>query len=277
LFRSYGAEVTLLEMLPRLLPNEDEAVSHQLERSFRAQGIDVRPGVAVSGLDVRDDDVSVKLGANNQVLQAERVLVGVGFEPNADGLGLEEAGVERKQGWIKIDGYCRTNVPGIWAIGDVTGALLLAHVAAAQGVCAVEMMAGRHPAPLDYETMPRAVYCQPEAASLGLTEAAARGRGLDVAVGRFPLAANAKALAVGDTEGFVKVVADRSSGALIGFHAIGHNATELLGEASLARLLESTHVEIGLAVHAHPTISEALREAALAVSGDAVHFYSQPR
>jgi dihydrolipoamide dehydrogenase len=279
LYRSYGSEVTIVEMLARLLPGEDEDVSRQLERSFQAQGINLRTGSAVEEVTVEQDyvRVTIKRGAEAETLQTERVLVGVGFAAGRDHLGLTEAGVELERGWVKTDDYGQTNVPSIWAAGDVTGRLLLAHVASQQGVTAVEKIAGLNPPPLDYDRMPRAVYCQPQVASLGLTEAQARERGFDARTGRFPFRASGKALASGDDEGFVKVVIDKASGAILGYHMIGHNVTELLGEASVASLLESTVRELGYAVHAHPTLSEALKEAALSVSGESVHFYTRRR
>ena len=279
IYRSYGAEVTIVEALPHLLPNEDEDVSRQLERSFAAMGISILAGASVEDVQAGSEGVTVvvKTGAQAQELRAERVLVGVGFGANCDSLGLTEVGVELERGWVKVDGYCETSVPGIWAIGDVTGKLLLAHVASQQGVTAVEKIAGVEPQPLDYEKMPRAVYCQPQVASLGITEAQARARGIDVVTGRFPFRASGKAMAIGETEGFVKLVVDKATRAVLGYHIIGHGATEMLGEASLGAMLETTPSELGYAVHAHPTLSEALKEAALAVTGDAIHFYSPRR
>ena len=279
LYRSYGAEVTIVEALPHLLPNEDEDVSRQLERSFAAMGIAVITGANVAEVHTAAGGVtvSVKLKSESRDLRAECVLVGIGFGANSDTLGLEETGVKTERGWIAVDDYCRTNVPGVWAVGDVTGKLLLAHVASHQGVTAVEKIAGLEPPPLDYEKMPRAVYCQPQVASLGITEAQARARGLDVVTGRFPFRASGKAMAIGETEGFVKLVVDRNTRAVLGYHIIGHGATEMLGEASLGALLETTPSELGYAVHAHPTLSEALKEAALALTGDAIHFYSPKR
>jgi dihydrolipoamide dehydrogenase len=205
------------------------------------------------------------------------VLAGVGFSPNTEDLGLEAAGVALDRGWVGVDEYGRTSAPGVWAAGDVTGRLLLAHVASHQGVTAVEMIAGRNPPPLDYAQMPRAVYCQPQVAALGLTEAQARERGHEVRVGRFPFRASGKAVATGETEGFVKLVADRETHAVLGVHIVGHGATEMLGEASVAMLLESTTAELAQAVHAHPTLSEAIKEAALAATGEAIHFYTSRR
>ncbi|MPZ13646.1 MAG: dihydrolipoyl dehydrogenase [Chloroflexi bacterium] len=274
-YRAYGAEVTIVELLEHLLPNEDEDVSRHLERTFGAAGIRARTRTRVEEISVHDSGATVAVAGRDghDELDAERVLIGVGFAPASANLGLEEAGVVLEHGWVNVDDFCRTNVPNIWAIGDVTGRLLLAHVASQQGVTAVEKIAGQDPAPLDYNQMPRAVYCQPQVASLGLTEAQARERGHAVVSGRFPFRANGKAMALGETDGFVKIVADRSTGEILGHHMIGYNVTELVGEASLGNTLETTHVELGHAVHAHPTLSEALKEAALAVRGEAIHFY----
>ena len=274
-YRSYGVEVTVVEFLEHLLPNEDEDISRQLERSFREAGITIRTGTRVEGVSVNGGDVTVAVATGDQreELHAERVLIGVGFAPASDRLGLEEAGVALEQGWVRVDDYCRTNVPSIWAVGDVTGRLLLAHVASHQGVTAVEKMAGRNPPPLNYDRIPRAVYCQPQVGSLGLTEAQARERGYEVVSGRFPFRANGKAMALGETEGFIKLVADQGTGEILGYHLIGPHVTELLGEASLGSVLEITQDELAYAVHPHPTLSEALKEAALAVRGEAIHFY----
>lgn len=276
LYRAYGTEVTIVEALPRLLPNEDEDVSRQLERSFAAQGISVLTGATVESARIEADRVTLSLqtGAGVRELAAERVLTGVGFAPNTAGLNLEGAGVKLDaDGWIEVDAYCQTSTPGIWAVGDVTGGLLLAHVASQQGVTVAEKIAGQSPPPLDYEKMPRAVYCQPQVGSLGLTEVQARSRGFEVGVAHFPFRASGKAMAMGDTEGFVKLVVDRASRAVLGYHIIGHGATEMLGMASLGALLETTPAELGYAVQAHPTLSEAMKEAALAVSGESIHFY----
>jgi dihydrolipoamide dehydrogenase len=279
LYRSYGTEVTIVELLPHLLPNEDEDVSRALERAFRDQGIELRLGARVEGVGVEASSAKVTISAGDKrdELVGERVLIGVGFGANSEGLGLAEAGIELERGWVKIDDYGRTNVPGVYAIGDITGRMLLAHVASHQGVTAVETIAGLNPPPLEYEKMPRAVYCQPQVASLGLTEAQARERGIDVRVGRFPFRASGKALATGETEGFAKLVADRKTGEIVGYHVIGHGATEMLSEATLGAVLETTPKELGFAVHAHPTLSEIVKEAALAVSGESIHFYAPVR
>ena len=278
LYRSYGAAVTLVEALPRLLPEEDEEISRHLDRAFRAQGIAVRAGVSVEEVRVEQDGVvvAVAVGDTREELRADRALIGVGITPN-NGLGLEEAGVELDGAFVRVDDHCRTNVPGLYAIGDLSGRLPLAHVASAQAVAAVETIAGRDPAPLDYDSMPRAVYCQPQVASIGLSETAARDRGHEVKVGRFPFRANGKAVALGETEGAVKLVVDGQTQEVLGVHIIGSDATELIGEASLGRLLETTPAEIAYAVHPHPSLSEGLKEAALAVTGEAIHFADRRR
>jgi dihydrolipoamide dehydrogenase len=279
LYRSYGADVTIVELLPHLLPLEDEDISRQLERSFAGLGINIRTGAAVEAVQTGKSDVtvSVKAGDKTEDIKAERVLIGVGFGANSEELGLEQAGVELERGWVKVNEYSQTNVPSVWGIGDITGRLLLAHVASHQGVTAIEKIAGLEPPPLDYDQMPRAVYCQPQIGSLGLTEAQARERGIQVKTGRFPFRASGKAMATGDTDGFVKLVVDAKSSAIVGYHIIGYNAVEMLGESSLGSVLETTPAELGYAVHAHPTLSEALKEAALAVNNEAIHFYSPKR
>jgi dihydrolipoyl dehydrogenase len=276
---SFGAAVTIVELMDRILPGEDEDISRALERALKTQGIEILTGTKVTSVVAGADGARVKVEAKGEgrELEAERVLMGVGFAANSQGLGLEEAGVVLANGFVQVDDSCRTNLPGLWAIGDLTGRLLLAHVASAQGVNAAETIAGLGPPPLDYDSMPRAVYCQPQVGSLGLTEARARERGFKVQTGRFPFRANGKALAIGETEGFVKLVVDADRRAVLGYHALGYAATELMGEATLGSVLETTPAEIGLAVHAHPTLSEALHEAARAVDGEAINFYAPRR
>ncbi len=279
LYRSYGAQVTIIEALPRLLPNEDDDVSRQLERSFKSQGIAVETAAHVESIVSDDDGVTVAITTSQESkdLRAEKVMIGIGFRGNTEDLGLERLGVDLDQGFIKVDEFCQTNLPGVWAVGDVTGKLLLAHVASHQGVMVMEKIAGKNPPPLDYEQIPRAVYCQPQIASQGLTEEQARERGLDVRASRFPFRGNGKAMAAGETEGFVKLVSERQTGAILGYHIVGHNATEILGEATIANAMNATNLDLADAVHAHPTLSEAVKEAALALNGEAIHFFSQPR
>ncbi len=276
-YRAYGAEVTVIELLDHLLPLEDEDISRQLERSFKQQGIAFRTGAKVAGVQVASGKATVAVSANgkDEELAADKVLVGVGMAANTEGLGLEEIGIALDRGYITIDDRMRTNVAGVFAIGDVTGKLPLAHVASAQGVTAVEHIAGKEPPPLAYEKMPRCTYCQPQVASLGLTEAQARERGIEVKTGAFPYRGNGKAIAMERTDGLVKLVVDATTNEIVGYHMIGQDATELLAEASLGSVLETTPRELGWAVHAHPTLSEIVKEAALAVSGEAIHFWTE--
>ena len=273
IYRSYGAEVAVVELLPRLVPLEDEDVSWQLERSFARQGIKTLTGSLVEGVEIDDGvaKVTVSKDSERSVIECDRVLVAVGAQGNIDGIGLEDVGVETEHSFIVINERMETNAAGVYAIGDVTGKLLLAHVASAQGVTAVESIAGQDPPPLDYDYMPRAIYCKPQIGSLGLTENQARERGLNVKTGKFPAIASGKALAQGETEGMIKLVVDAEIGDLVGAHMIGPEVTEMLGELGLARLLESTTNELGWLVHPHPTISEMVKEAALATRGEAIH------
>jgi dihydrolipoamide dehydrogenase len=276
-YRAYGAEVTVVELLDHLLPLEDEDISRQLERAFKQQGIAYRTGAKVAGVASSNGKASVAVEANGkqEELNADKVLIGVGMGANTEGLGLEEAGVALERGFIAIDGRMRTSVPGVFAVGDVTGKLMLAHVASAQGVAAVEAIAGRSPPPFEYEKLPRCTYCQPQVASLGLTEAQARERGLEVKVGAFPYRGNGKAIAMERTEGLAKLVVDATTREIVGYHIIGQDATELLAEASLGSVLEATPRELGWTVHAHPTLAEVVKEAALAVDGEAIHFWTE--
>lgn len=273
-WRSYGAEVTILELLDHLLPLEDADVSAQVERAFKKQGIAFRTGANVSAVERNERGATVHFtaGGKDEVIAADKVLMGVGFQPNTEDLGLDAAGVRAERGWIQVDDELRTSAPGVYAIGDVTGRLMLAHVASAMGVYVVERLAGLQPPPLEYEKMPRATYCQPQVGSVGLTEAQARERGYEVKIGRFPFRANGKAVAAEHTDGMVKVVADARTGELLGVHLVGPDATELLAEAALGVASESTPRELGWLVHAHPTLSEAVKEAALSVDGEAIHF-----
>lgn len=272
-YRAYGARVTLIEMMPHLLPNEDEEIAQLLEKAFDKKGIEVLSGTIVETLEERDGHILLSLSSSGDQKQGEYdyVLVAVGMQGNVDGMGLEELGVGVEKGFIKIDDHMTTNVSGIYAIGDVTGKTLLAHVASAQGHVVAEAIAGRDTVALNYENMPRATYCQPQVASLGLTEAQAVAQGHQIKVGRFPFRANGKALGIGEPEGMVKIVADAQYGDIVGAHLIGHEVTEMLAELSLAKTLEATPLEIGNTVHAHPTLSEALKEAALDVDNEAIH------
>jgi dihydrolipoamide dehydrogenase len=277
IYHTYGAQVTLVEMLPRVLPLEDEEICATLAKSLQRSGIKTMTSTRTEGATARDDGVTVQVkhleSGDEETLSAEVVLVAVGVRPNSEGLGLEAVGVHVDQhGFVPVDATMRTNVPGIYAIGDVTGKLLLAHVASAQGIVAAEHIAGHRTQPIeDYAFMPRCTYSHPQVASLGLSEAQARERGHDVNVGKFPFQASGKALALAEREGFVKIVADVTSGEILGAHMIGAEVTELLPELALARTLEATAEEIARTVHAHPTLSEVIMEAAHGVEGQAIH------
>lgn len=273
-YQAYGAKVTIVEALSRVLPKEDDEVSTAVARSFRKRGIDVLAEATVNRVERNGDGVIVHVATpdnEDRRIEADRVLVSIGIVANTEGLGLEEAGIALDRGFIKVDDELRTNVEGVYAIGDVTGKMPLAHVAQAQGAYVVERLAGRETYPLDYMAMPRATYSSPQVASMGLTEREAIDQGRQVKVGKFPFLANGKALALDDYEGFAKVVVDEGTGEVLGAHLVGHEVTELLGELSLTRLMEGTSVELGAVVHAHPTLSEAVKEAALAAEGQAVH------
>lgn len=271
---SYGAQVTLVEMLPRIVPLEDEEIGLELGKAFQKRGINILTGTRVQSITPTENGVKVVVSGEGgeQTLEAEQALVAIGFRPNTASLGLEEVGValtERK--FIQVDDNMATNVPGIWAIGDVTGKLLLAHVASVQGILCAEAISGKPARSLDYRMMPRATYCQPQVASFGLTEAQAQAEGIDVKVGRFPFQANGKALGLGESTGFAKILTDAKTGKIIGAHLIGPEVSELLPELTLAQNAGLTIEEIAHNVHAHPTLSEVLMEAAEGAAGTAIH------
>jgi dihydrolipoamide dehydrogenase len=274
IWNSYGVEVTIVEMLPRLLPLEDEEVSEELAKAFKRRKINFMVGTRVQDIQAIETGVQVKVASDQgeKVLEAEQALVAIGFRPNGRGLGLEELGVKlSERGAIEIDDRMATNVPGIWAIGDVTAKLMLAHVGSAQGIVCAENIAGVETITLNYEMMPRATYCQPQVASFGITEAQAKERGYEVKVGRFPFQANGKALGLGESAGWVKIITDARYGEILGAHLIGPEVTELLPELTLAQMMELTPAEIARNVHAHPTLSEVLMEAAHGASGHPIH------
>ena len=273
LYRMYGVAVTIVELLPHLAPNEDQEISRQVERSFGRYGINIITGAGVTGVANEGDSlqVAVSKDGNEQVVACDKALVAIGVQPNSEYLGLESLGVATEGGFVLVDDTMATNVPGLYAIGDVTGKLALAHVASAQATVAAEAIAGLEPQALDYTMMPRATYCQPQIASFGLTESQAVEAGHDVKIGKFNVQANGKALGMGETDGMIKLVVDSRYGEILGAHMVGPEVTELLGELALTRLLEGTTLELGWLVHAHPTISEIIKEAALAAEGRAVH------
>ncbi|MFE2608009.1 dihydrolipoyl dehydrogenase [Streptomyces mirabilis] len=274
LLRSYGVEVTLVEFLGRIAPLEDEEVSAELTKRFKRQGIRVMTSARVESIEEAADSVRtvVRQGDEQQVLEAERVLQATGFQPRTAGYGLASAGVRlTDRGAIDVDGHCRTSQQHIYAIGDVTAKLMLAHAAEAMGVIAAESIAGVETMELDYRMVPRATFCQPQIASFGWTESEARAEGFDVRVAKFPFTANAKAHGFGDTVGFVKLVSDARYGELLGAHLIGPDVTELLPELTLAQKWDLTVTELIRNVHAHPTLSEAVQDALHGLAGHMIN------
>ncbi len=273
-WNSYGTKVTIIEALDRIVPNEDEEVSAELAKAFAKSGITCLAGHRVDSLEASPAGVKVAIskGEEKQTLEVDQVLVATGFKPNSKGLGLEEIGVAfNERGMIEIDDRMATNIPGIWAVGDVTGKLMLAHVGSAQGIICAENIAGVETHTLDYAMLPRATYCQPQIASFGYTEAQAHERGYELKIGRFPFQPNGKALGLGETTGWVKIITDAKYGEILGAHMIGPEVTELLPELTLAQSMELTTAEIARNVHAHPSLSEVLMEAAHAAEGHAIH------
>jgi len=274
IWSSYGVEVTVVEMLPHILPLEDEEAAAEVAKAYIKRGVKVLAGHKVEAVETTKAGVKVTVsaGGETKVLEAEQALVAIGFKPNSKELGLEEVGVKlSERGFVEIDEKMATNIPGIWAIGDVTGKLMLAHVGSAMGIVCAENIAGAETVALDYEMMPRATYCSPQVASFGLTEAQARERGYRVKVGRFPFQANGKALGLADYVGWVKLIVDEQYGEILGATLVGPEVTELLPELTLAHMMELTPAEIARNIHAHPTLSEALMEAAHAAEGSAIH------
>jgi len=273
-WNSYGVDVTIVEMLPHLVPLEDEEISIELEKAFKRGGIKGLTGHKVQSVEATETGVRVVVTGDkgDQVLEAEQALVAIGFRPNSLGLGLEAIGVKiTERSFVEIDERMATNVPGIWAIGDLTGKLMLAHVGSAQGIVCAENIAGVDTIQLNYEMMPRATYSQPQIASFGLTESQAKERGYEVKMGRFPFLANGKSLGLGESTGWVKIVTDAAFGEILGAHMIGPEVTELLPELTIAQMAELTVEEIARNVHAHPTLSETLMEAAHGAHGQAIH------
>mgnify|MGYP006170594835 CR=1 FL=1 len=272
-YRTMGAEVTIVEYLPRLVPVEDEEVSKELERQFRKAGIKVLTGTSVETLDTKGDGVkaTLKNAKGTEELQADIVLSAVGIAPNTENIGLEETGIKVEKGIITVDDFYRTNVEGYYAIGDVVKGPALAHVASAEGIICVEKIAGHHPEPLNYGNIPGCTYCSPEVASVGMTEKAAKEAGYEIKVGKFPFSASGKASAAGAKDGFVKLIFDAKYGELLGGHMIGANVTEMVAELVAVRKLETTGEELIKTVHPHPTMSEAIMEAAAAAYGEVIH------
>jgi dihydrolipoamide dehydrogenase len=274
IYHSFGSKIILVEREPRLVPLEDVEVSEALKRSFTRQGMEVLVDASVQSVRVEGDQAwtEVVVGGQTQRHHTERVLMAAGRKPNTENLGLEAAGVRLERGFVPVDEMMRTNVPGIYAIGDIVPGPALAHVASHEGVVAVETIAGKHPHPVNYQAIPNCTYCHPQIASVGLTEAQARAAGRVVKVGKFPFIANTKAGILGQGDGFVKAVADAGTGELLGVHIIGVQATEQIAESVVARHFEATALEVAEVVHAHPTLAEATMEAMLATDGRAIHF-----
>ena len=268
-FAAYGVQVTLVEALPRIVPVEDEEVSKELTRAFTRRGIALKTGVKV--VSVKPGGAGVVVDLDGEKLEVEQVLMAVGRTARIAGLGLESIGVQFERGFVKVSPHMETSVKGLYAIGDMAGAPLLAHKAMAEGIVAAEAIAGKSPRAVDYGNVPSCTYCRPQIASIGVTEARARENGREVAVGKFPFVASGKAVALGETEGFVKVIADKATGELLGVHIVGAEATEIIHEFAVGRTLEATLEEIIHTIHAHPTLSEAALEATLAALGQAIH------
>jgi dihydrolipoamide dehydrogenase len=274
MFARFGSKTVVVEILPRIVPLEDEDISRELAASFKRQGIAVYVDTRIEKLTKTDGGAEIlarSAGGKTESFRAEKILMAVGRKPLSEGIGLEAAGVATEKGYIRVDGLMRTNVPGIYAIGDVVPTAQLAHVASAEAVVAVEHMAGKDARPLNYDQVPGCTYTAPEIGSIGLTEAKARERGYDVAVGKYPFSANGKARILNETSGFVKIVGEKKYDEVLGVHIIGPRATELIAEATAALRLEATSEELVQAIHAHPTLSEAMHEAAEAVEGLPIH------
>ena len=272
-FNEFGSDVHLIEMMPNILPNEDLEISKELEKLFKKSGINIYTGTKVSKVKKLQKNIKVTLekGKTSKIIEAEKVLVAMGVCGNIEGIGLEDIGIKTDCGSIVINEFNETSVPNIYAIGDVSGPPWLAHVASAQGHVAAEHASGKKAHPLDYSNIPACTYCQPQVASMGLTEKAAKDGGYKLKVGRFNFSGSGKALAIGSSEGFIKIIFDEKYGELLGCHIIGNDATELIAELTLAKALETTWQEIAITMHAHPTLSEAIMEAAQDAYGQGIH------
>ena len=272
-YAATGTKVTLIEFMPNILPLEDEEVSKQLERSFKKEKIKVMTSSSVESVETsgKKCKLTVKTKKGEETLEADVVLSAVGITPNTEDIGLEETGIDTEKGQIKVDDFYRTNVEGVYAIGDVIAGPALAHVASAEGIICVEKIAGKNPEPMDYNNIPGCTYSIPEVASVGYTEKAAKEAGYEIKVGKFPFSASGKANAAGTKDGFVKVIFDARYGELLGVHMIGESVTEMIAEAVVARKLETTGHEMIKSVHPHPTMSEAIMEAAAAAYDEVIH------
>jgi len=272
-YNAMGVEVTVVEYLPNIVPVEDKDVSKQLERSFKKQGIKVLTNASVESVDTtgKTCKAQVKTKKGDEIIEAEIVLSAVGIEANIENIGLEDVGIVTDKGKILVNDFYQTNMPGYYAIGDVTPGPALAHVASAEGIICVEKIAGHAPAALDYGNIPGCTYCSPEVASVGMTENAAKEAGYEIKIGKFPFSASGKASAAGHKDGFVKLIFDAKYGELLGGHMIGANVTEMIAEIVAVRKLETTGMELVKTVHPHPTMSEAIMEAAAAAYDEVIH------
>ena len=272
-YNSMGTEVTLVEFLPNVVPVEDEEVSKQLERSFKKAGIKVMVSSSVESVDTSGKlcKVNIKTPKGSEVVEAEIVLSAVGITANVENTGIEEAGIKIENGRVIVDEFYKTNVEGVFAIGDLIPGPALAHVASAEGICCVEKIAGMNPEPIDYKNIPGCTYTNPEVASVGYTEKLAREAGFEIKVGKFPFSASGKAAAAGQKDGFVKLIFDSKYGELLGAHLIGANVTEMIAELVVAKKLETTGHELIKSIHPHPTMSEAIMEAAAAAYDEVIH------
>ena len=272
-YKAMGTEVTIVEYMPRIVPVEDEDVSKQLERSFKKSGIKIMTSTEVTAVDTSGKGVkaTVKTKKGEETLEADVVLSAVGIKTNIENIGLEDVGIVTDRDKILVNDFYQTNIPGYYAIGDVTSGPALAHVASAEGILCVEKIAGHHIEALDYGNIPGCTYCSPEVASVGLTEAQAKEQGIDIKVGKFPFSASGKASAGGNTEGFVKVIFDAKYGEWLGCHMIGAGVTDMIAEAVLGRKLETTGHEVLKTVHPHPTMSEAVMEAVADAFDEVIH------
>lgn len=272
-YNALGTKVTVVEFLDNVVPLEDEEVSKQLARILKKQGINIMTGSNVETVDTSGDlcKVHIKTATGTEIIEAEVVLSAVGIATNIEGIGLEENGIKTEKGKVLVDDFYRTNVEGVYAIGDIVKGQALAHVASAEGIICVEKIAGLNPEPLNYNNIPACTYCSPEVASVGYTEKAAKEAGYEIKVGKFPFSASGKASAAGAKDGFVKLIFDAKYGEFLGAHMLGHNVTEMLAEVVTARKLEATGHEIIKSVHPHPTMSEAIMEAAADAYGEVIH------
>lgn len=273
MYNAIGTEVTIVEYLPRIVPNEDAEVSKALEKQFKKSGMKIMTDAEVTHVDTSGEGcvATVKTKKGEKTLECDVVLSAVGIQTNLEGLGLESLGIKVERGKVQIDEYYRTNVPNVYAIGDIVHGPALAHVASAEGIICVENIAGHKPEPLNYNNLPGCTYCSPEVASVGYTEEQAKEAGYEVRVGKFPFSASGKASAAGAKDGFIKVIFDAKYGEWLGAHMIGANVTEMIAEVVVARKLETTGHEIIKSVHPHPTMSEAIMEAAAAAYGEVIH------